>query len=494
MNTHAVADLIQSAADWLFMPWIVIVLLGTGVWLTIRTGVVQLRRFGDACRAAFVQRGTGGEGALTPFQAFMTSLAASIGTGNIAGVATAIISGGPGALFWIWVYGFVATSIKFAEAVLGMTHREVRGDVVLSGPMYYLRDGLRSPALAWLFAFVAAVAALTTTPFTQTNSIADAVRTVFGVQTWITGILVAVLTWLVIIGGVKSIGRAAEKLAPLKVALYLLGGLVVIVTFADRLPAVLTMVVREAFAAPGRSAFGLSMFVAMRYGVARGVYANEAGYGTAAVAYGTARSTRPSQQGLQAVIEVFIVSFVTATISALTILLSGVAETSIAARGASEPFVTGTGAVAAAFNAAVPVAGGWVVAFCVFLFGYTTLIGWAYYGEQFFEYILGRKVTVPYRWIYCLLIPFGAVSRVEVVWAWGDLMNALQVVPNVIGLLGLSAVVARIARQPTDDAGSRGGGTRERGSAGTRERGSAGAEERRAGARGSAGAAGRDEG
>jgi alanine or glycine:cation symporter, AGCS family len=181
MNTHAIADLIQSTADWLFMPWIVIVLLGTGVWLTLRTGVVQLRRFGEACRVAFVRRGTGGEGALTPFQAFMTALAASIGTGNIAGVATAIVSGGPGALFWIWVYGFVATSIKFAEAVLGMTFREVRGDIVLSGPMYYLRDGLRSPALAWLFAFVAAVAALTTTPFTQTNSIADAVRTVFGV-------------------------------------------------------------------------------------------------------------------------------------------------------------------------------------------------------------------------------------------------------------------------------------------------------------------------
>src|SRR5829696_1561149 len=157
MTSASLADLIQAAADWLFMPWIVIVLLGTGLWLTIRTGVVQLRRFGDACRIAFVRRGSGAEGALTPFQAFMTSLAASIGTGNIAGVATAIVSGGPGALFWIWIYGFVATSIKFAEAVLGVTYRETTSaTATLSGPMYYLRDGLKSPALATSFAVVAA--------------------------------------------------------------------------------------------------------------------------------------------------------------------------------------------------------------------------------------------------------------------------------------------------------------------------------------------------
>jgi alanine or glycine:cation symporter, AGCS family len=169
---NQIADLIQRAADALFMPWVVVILLGTGLFLTIRTRVIQVRRFGEACRLAFVRDGTGTTGALTPFQAFMTSLAASIGTGNIAGVATAIVSGGPGALFWIWIYGFVATSIKFAEAVLGMRFREVRGETVLTGPMYYLRDGLRSPALAWLFAFVAAVAALTTTPFTQPNSMA----------------------------------------------------------------------------------------------------------------------------------------------------------------------------------------------------------------------------------------------------------------------------------------------------------------------------------
>ena len=445
------ADAIQSAADVLFMPYVVGVLLLTGLFLTLRFGIVQLRRLPEAFRAMVAGQQEGAAGVLSPFQAFMTALGASIGTGNIAGVATAIISGGPGVLFWIWVYGFVATSVKFAEAVLGVKFRQTMNGHIQSGPMYYLRDGLKSPALAWTFALVAGVAALTTTPFTQPNSIAIAVNAVFGIPRWVVGVAVAILTWAVIIGGIKSIGRAAEKLAPLKVGLYLLGGIIVIGTFASRLPHVFSMVFAEAVTT--RSAMGFGVFIAMRYGVARSIYANEAGYGTAAVAYGTARTNRPSQQGLQAVMEVFIVSFVTATISAMTILVSGVAEASIAVKpyGADcvAPCVTSTAAVASAFNLAVPTVGGWVVAFCVFLFGYTTLIGWAYYGEQFLEYILGRKVTLPYRWVYCLLIPFGATIRPEVVWAWGDLMNALQVFPNIIGLIGLSGIAAMYAKGRT---------------------------------------------
>jgi AGCS family alanine or glycine:cation symporter len=435
------SDRIQSLADGLFMPWVVAVLLVAGLFLTLRTRVVQVRRFGEAWGAAFPQRSSSGSGVLTPFQAFMTALGASIGTGNIAGVATAIVSGGPGALFWIWVYGFVAMAIKFAEAVLGITFREAVGSRVLSGPMYYLRDGLRSPFLAWLFALVAAVAALTTTPFTQPNSMALVLNTVVGIPKLVSGITIAVLTWLVIIGGIKSIGRAAEKLSPLKVGLYLVGGLIVILFNASRIPSVFTLILHRAFSMQAAAGGGLGMLIAMRYGIARGIYANEAGYGTAAVAYGTAQSAQPAQQGLNAVIEVFIVSFVTSTISALTILLTGVWESGL----------TSTAAVAAGFDSVMPVAGGYIVAFCAFLFGYTTLIGWAYYGEQFFEYILGRRVTMPYRWIYCLLIPFGAVSKVTTVWAWGDLMNALQVFPNLIGLIGLSAIVARVSREQLSD-------------------------------------------
>ncbi|MBW8895770.1 MAG: sodium:alanine symporter family protein, partial [Acidobacteria bacterium] len=255
--------MLQSFADALFMPWVVGVLLGAGLFLTIRLRFVQVRRFGDACRAAFAGRASGAEGALTPFQAFMTALAASIGTGNIAGVATAIVSGGPGALFWIWVYGFVAMAIKFSEAVLGITFRETRAAIVLSGPMYYLRDGLRSPWLAWTFALVAAVAALTTTPFTQPNSMALVLNTVVGIPKLVSGITIAVLTWLVIIGGIKSIGRAAEKLSPLKVGLYLVGGLVVIGVNISRIPATFSLIFERAFSFQSAAGGGLGILVAM---------------------------------------------------------------------------------------------------------------------------------------------------------------------------------------------------------------------------------------
>lgn len=435
MIPPAIAAAIQSLADHLFVPWLLILLFGSGLFLTARYRVVQVRRVGEALRTFIARREQGATGVLSPFQAFMTALAATIGTGNIAGVAAGIVSGGPGALFWIWCYGFVATAVKFSEAVLGVTFRDTSHSLTRTGPMYYLRDGLKSPALAWVYALVAGVAALTTTPFTQTNSIALVTRTIVGVPPWITGVTVAVLTWLVIIGGIKSIGRVAERLTPLKVGLYLSGGLFVILSFASHLPDVLALVVREAFSMRAVAGGSLGFVVAMRYGLARGMYANEAGYGTAAVAYGTAQSRRPVQQGLNAVMEVFIVSFVTSSISALTILLTG----------AWLSGQTSTAAVAIAFNAAIPHVGGYLVAISVFLFGYTTLIGWAFYGEQFLTYILGPRVVVPYRWIYCLLIPLGAMTKVELVWAWGDLMNALQVLPNIIGVLGLSGLVARIS-------------------------------------------------
>src|SRR5688500_10364427 len=344
-----IADLIQATADWLFVPFLVIVLFGTGLFMTIRLGFVQVRRFGEALRGFFGGRSRGGAGVLTPFQAFMTALGTTIGTGNIAGVTTGIVSGGPGVLFWIWCYGFFATAIKFAEAVLGVTYRESSGqDDVRSGPMYYLRDGLKSPSIAMIFAIVAGIAALTTTPFTQTNPIAVVMDSQVGVPRWVSGVVIAILTWLVIIGGIKSIGRAFEKLAPAKVGIYLLGSLVVIVTFAGRLPEVLALVFREAFTT--NSAFGLGVYTAIRYGLARGLYANEAGYGTAAVAYGTAQTTRPSQQGLNGVMETFIVSFGTCTLTALVVMLSGVIDWTLPVAERA----TSTAAVGTAFDAAMP--------------------------------------------------------------------------------------------------------------------------------------------
>jgi AGCS family alanine or glycine:cation symporter len=434
----AAAAAIFRTSDTAFGPWTVAGLLGTGLFLTVRLRFVQIRHFPDALRSLHPAKG-GGDGALTPFQAFMTALAASVGTGNIAGVATAIVSGGPGALFWIWCYGFFATAIKFTEAVLGVRYRVLGTTYLSAGPMHYLRDGLGLRRLGWLYALIAGIAALTTTTFTQPNSIAVVFESHFHVPVVVTGVGIAVLTWLVVIGGVTSIGRAAEKLAPAMVALYLLGGLLVIVTHGDRVMDVLALVVREAFSlrAGLGSAAGIGIMMAMRYGLARGIYANEAGYGTAAVAYGTARSRRPVQQGYAAVMEVFIVSFVTSSISALAILVTGVWRSGL----------TSTAAVAEAFNHAVPLVGGWAVAVCAFLFGYTTLLGWGYYGEQFLEYVLGRRVVKPYRWVYCGLVVVGATTRVDLVWAWGDLMNALQILPNLVGLVGLSGVVAALLRQ-----------------------------------------------
>ena len=449
---------IDAFIDWaskLFAMPLVITLLATGLFLTIRFRFVQIFRFREAFRETVASRQSGASGPLSPLQAFMTSLAATIGTGNIAGVATAIVSGGPGALFWIWCYGFFAMATKFSEASLGLHFRVAHGDDVLSGPMYYLRDGLKSPALAWLFALLAAMGVLFTTPMTQTNSVADVVGRQleqhqlslgstqihsFNIQLdhLAVALVLAVLTWLVVVRGIKSIGRAAEKLSPLKVTLYLIGGAIVIGSNISRVPEVFKLVFSEAFSlrAAAGGAAGTVIMQAIRYGVARGVYANEAGYGTAAVAYGTAKSQRPEQQGLAAMMEVFLISFVTSSISALSILLTGVWKTD----------VTGAAAVAKAFDSAIPNYGGWMLTVSVFLFGYTVLIGWSFYGEQFLEYMFGPRVIIPYRWFYCLLIPIGGLVKVQTIWNWGDILNGLQVFPNVIGLLALSGIAAGYAR------------------------------------------------
>jgi AGCS family alanine or glycine:cation symporter len=439
MLPESVRAAIHWASDSIWGPWCLPpLLLGTGLFLTLRLRFVQVTHFREALRG-LVPREKAGAGVLSPFQAFMTALAATIGTGNIAGVATAVVTGGPGALFWLWCYGFFATAIKFCEAVLGIKYRVV-GERLSAGPMHYIRDGLRMPRLGWTYALCAAVGAITTTPFTQPNSIALVQKTVFGIDTWITGLVVAVLAWLVIIGGIKSIGRAAEKLSPLKVILYLGGGLIVLATHASAIPGAFALIFQEAFStqAVAGGAAGTVMMNAMRYGLARGIYANEAGYGTAGVVYGTARSDDPAQQGLNAVMEVFIISFFTSTISGLSILVTGAWRSGL----------TSTPAVAQAFESSFA-GGGWVVAVCVFLFGYTTLIGWSYYGEQFFEYVCGRWIVMPYRWVYCGLIVFGAISKVDTVWAWGDLMNGFQIFPNLVGIIGLSGVAAETLRRRT---------------------------------------------
>jgi len=435
---EAIRSAVFWASDALWGGWTMIVLLfGTGIFLTLRYGFIQVRAIGEAIRAFRSKADETAEGALSPFQAFMTGLAGSVGTGNIAGVATAIVAGGPGAVFWIWCYGFFASVIKLSEAILAVRFRGRKGEHLSAGPMHYLEQGMKLRWLGLTYAVIAGIAALTTTPFAQPNSIAVVFASQFGVETWITGVALALLAWIVVIGGVRSIGRAAERLAPAMVGLYLVGGLIVLFRFAGEIPGVFALIVREAFSteAAGGGAAGVGMMVALRYGLARGIYANEAGYGTAAVAYGAARSDRPVAQGLNAMLEVYIVSFVTSSISALTILVTG----------AWTSGHDSTALVAEAFSAAMP-GGGIVVALCALLFGYTTIIGWGYYGEQFLEYAFGSRIVTPYRWIYCALIVLGATLSVKTVWAWGDLMNAIQVFPNLVGVLGLSGVVAAILR------------------------------------------------
>lgn len=461
------AKSVDNIATHMYWPWAICLLFGVSLYFSFRSGFIQVRRFGEALRTMVASQQAGAGGALSPFQAFMMGLGSTIGVGNIAGVAAAIITGGPGALFWIWCYGFFAMSVKFGEAALGLKYRIAKGEQTLAGPMYYLRDGLGSPALAWIYAFIAGIACLLTTPFTQPNSIAIVIDSQFtkaGVDLGefsvagadlrtmrlVVGVVLAVLAWAVCIGGVKSIGRVLEKLSPFKVGFYLLGGLTVIVMNIGNLPAVLHEVFTEAFSlrpiagATVGGLMGTVMGQALRLGLARGAYANEAGYGTAAVVYGVAKSDRPEQQGLNAVMEVFIITFITSTISALTILLTGTWKIDK---------IESSAAVAEAFNASIPTAGGWMVAFSVLLFGYTALVGWSFYGEQFLEYLFGRRIVMPYRWLYCLLVPIGAVAKVDLVWAWGDILNGAQVFPNLIGIVGLSGIVAKFAfTRKVDDA------------------------------------------
>lgn len=427
------------ASDLVWGPWTILLLFGTGVYLTVRFRLPQVLRLREALRNLAPRARADGIGALSPFQAFMTGLGASTGTGNIAGVATAIVSGGPGALFWIWCYGFFATSIKLAEATLAVRFRSQRGDRLSTGPMHYLEQGIGSRKLGMLYAAVAGIAALTTTPFTQPNSVAVVFHSELGVPTWAIGCFMALVIWAVMIGGVRSIGRVASRLAPAMVSLYLICGLVVIVALAGRIPETLLLVVREAFStrAVAGGAAGTAMMLAVRYGLARGIYANEAGYGTAAVAYGSARTDRPVAQGLNAMVEVYIVSFVTSSVSGLTVLLSGEWATS---------GLKSTALVARAFSTVIP-QGGLIVLLCALLFGTSTLIGWGYYGEQFLYYVFGPRVVWPYRWIYPALAIVGATRSVELVWAWGDLMNGLQIFPNLVGVLGLSGLVAKMLRE-----------------------------------------------
>jgi AGCS family alanine or glycine:cation symporter len=430
-----------QAAAFVWGPFTVVLLIGTGLYLSVRLRFIHFRRFKLAWRFAsrgtVPQEDTGPLGDISPWQSMMTMLAGAIGNGNIAGVATAVATGGPGAIFWMWASGLVAMATKYSEAVLGFKYRERLDDGGTGGgPMYYLRNGIHSKVLAWLFALIAGMAAMTTGPLAQTNSMALVLSSEFQIPKWISGLAIAVGAWLVVIGGIKSIARFAEKLVPLKIVLYVGGCLYVILADIRLLPETMRLIFAHAFtpaAAVGGFA-GASVILAARLGAARGLYANEAGLGTAGMAYGAARSEDPVGQGLIATIDVFVITFVTCTMSAMVVTITG--EWS---RG-----LTSTALVASAFNTRIPVVGGWIVALSSFLFGYSNLVGWSYYGELCFRYIFSSRIVKLYAWVYCSLIFVGAVAEVRTVWDYADTMNGLQIFPNLLAVILLAPQVAAI--------------------------------------------------
>jgi alanine or glycine:cation symporter, AGCS family len=432
------------AAAFVWGPFTVVLLVGTGIYLSARLRFRHLGHFGTAWRIALKSAGGQGDsgfaGEISPWQSMMTMLAGAIGNGNIAGVATAVATGGPGAIFWMWASGIFAMATKYSEAVLGVSHRERQDDgSVAGGPMYYLRSAAGSGTLAWLYAFLAGMAAMTTGPLAQTNSMALVLNSEFHIPKWFSGAAIAIGTWLVVIGGIRAIARFSELLVPLKLILYVGGSLYVILVNADAIPDTIALIFRNAFtpAAAFGGFAGASVQLAARLGAARGLYANEAGLGTAAMAYGAARSRDPVSQGMIAMVDVFVITFVTCTMSALVVTVTG-------------QWTTGrmsTALVAAAFNREIPVVGGWIVAVSSFLFGYSNLIGWSYYGEVCFRFIFSSRVVKLYAWIYCGLILVGAVAEVRMVWDYADTMNGLQIFPNLAGVLLLAPQVAAATRE-----------------------------------------------
>jgi AGCS family alanine or glycine:cation symporter len=437
-----------QAAALVWGPVTVALLVGTGIYLSFRLKFTHLRRFrlgwrfaaqGIGIQARTPEKGSAPSGDISPWQSMMTMLAGAIGNGNIAGVATAIAIGGPGAIFWMWASGLFAMATKYSEAILGLKFREQLADgSVAGGPMYYLRNGVRSPVLAWMFAFLAGMAAMTTGPLAQTNSMALVLNTEFHIPKWLTGVGITIGTWLVVIGGIKSIARFAEKLVPLKVLLYVGGSLYIIFAHIELLPQTIALILKSAFTPTAMiGGFGgASVLLAARLGAARGLYANEAGLGTAGMAYGAARSRDPVRQGLMATVDVFIITFVTCTMTALVVTITGKWTSG----------TMSTALVASAFNTSIPVVGGWMVAVSSFLFGYSNLVGWSYYGELCFGYIFRSNVLKIYAWIYCGLIFFGAITEVKTVWDYADTMNGLQIFPNLIGLIVLAPKVAEATR------------------------------------------------
>lgn len=428
-------------------PPMLILIVGAGLYYSIRTKFFSITKIGYTLKQTLLKmfsKDDVGEGEVTAFQAVSTAMAATVGTGNIAGVATAVAMGGPGALFWMFLAAVFGMTTKFAEVVLAVHFREQTDDGrYVGGPMYYIANGMNMKWLGGIFAFFAALAAFGIGNMTQANSISAAMRNTFNLPELPVGIIVAAASALVIIGGLKRISQVTELLVPFMAAFYILGGLWIIISNIGQIPAAIGTIVRLAFtpaAATGGFA-GSTIAMSMRYGIARGVFTNEAGLGSAPIAHAAATTDNPVRQGLWGVFEVFIDTIIIATITGLSIVVTGVWETGL----------TGADLTIAAFNTVLPVYGGWIVSIGLILFAYSTILGWEYYGERAFEYLFGPKYVMAYRLLYVPAIVVGAVGGLELIWDIADTLNALMAIPNLIGLLFLSPVVFKLTKEFFDD-------------------------------------------
>lgn len=422
-----------------------VLILGTGLFLMFGLKLMPLARLGYGFRMLWRGRSQQGEGEISPFNALMTSLSATIGTGNIAGVATAIAAGGPGALFWMWCTALVGMATKYAEAVLAVRFREVdeQGNHV-GGPMYYIKNGLDGK-WAWLgtlFAIFGALAGFGIGNTVQANSVANALSSNNGLQIapWVTGLVMAVLAGLVLIGGIRRIAEVAGKLVPFMAVAYLLCGVLVLVLNMGAIPGAVVEIVKQAFtptAAIGGFT-GAAVWAAIQFGVARGIFSNEAGLGSAPIAHASAATDNPVRQGTVAMLGTFIDTLVICSITGLAIVVTG-AWTS----GETGPTLSSL-----AFERALPGVGSHVVSLGLAIFAFTTILGWSVYGERCVEYLFGVRSIKPFRVLWVLMIPVGALAQeyLNLVWKVADSLNALMAIPNLIALLLLSPVVFALTR------------------------------------------------
>ncbi|MCK4558581.1 MAG: sodium:alanine symporter family protein [Calditrichia bacterium] len=437
---------IQTASDFLWGFPLIILLVGTGFWLTFNLRGIQFTRLWHALYLALIKRKEDGDepGDITHFQALMTALSATVGTGNIAGVATAIAVGGPGALFWMWITGLVGMATKYSEAVLAVKYREVDEYGTMSGgPMYYISKGLNAKWLGALFAFFAAIAAFGIGNMVQSNSVADALESSFNLPYWQTGIILTIATALVIIGGIKNIGRVAGVLVPIMIVLYMGAALIIIFMHISLIPAAFEMIIVYAFTPKaGLGGFlGATVMLTVRMGVARGVFSNESGLGSSPIAAAAAKTKHPVSQALVSMTQTFIDTIVVCTMTGLVLIISGEWSSGLTgARLTTVAFTTGIGSVA----------GEYIVSIGLALFAYSTILGWSYYGEKSIEYLLGIKAVKPYRYIFTVFVFVGAVAELETVWSIADLFNALMAFPNLVGLLVLTPVIVKVTKEYFD--------------------------------------------